>query len=301
MSKTILLVLTGDPGGETDHYQVLQEQEARTEAASGGMQLEVVYASGFDHLRVIRKRLREEGAPPLDAVIVEPSTVAAALLLLKQLKGATGLVLLNAWTPEVESYARDWGEGLPFGTVSTDHTSIGRIQGRQALALLPNDGQVLCVTGPPGSSAAVQRLEGLRSVLGGRPIFEAAAGYWTESDGSAAFDRWYGIYRKRSFRVDVIAAQSDELAMGVRAAIAGVDDPAHRGMLGRAPLLGVDAVPAFGRKLVDAGTLRASVTTPANTGEAIRHLRRFWELHRPLALQALTEPTPYPPSSAGAA
>src|SRR5262249_14403385 len=150
---------------------------------------------------------------------------------------------------------------------------------------------------PPGSSAAVQRLEGLRSVLGERPIFEAAAGYWTESDGTAAFNRWYGIYRKRAFRVDVIAAQSDELAMGVRTACEAVEDPAHREMLTKAPVLGVDAVPAFGRKLVDAGTLRASVTTPANTGEAIRHLRRFWELHRPLPLQAMTEPTPYPPSS----
>jgi ABC-type sugar transport system substrate-binding protein len=298
MSKTILLVLTGDPEGETDHYQVLQEQEARAEASAGGLQLEIVHASGFDHLRVIRKRLREEGAAPLDAVIVEPSTVAAASLLLKQLKGMVGLVLLNAWTPEIEEFARDWGADLPFGTVSTDHTTIGRIQGRQALALLPADGQVLCVTGPPGSSAAVQRLEGLRSVLGNRPIFEAAAGYWTESDGSAAFDRWYGIYRKRTFRVDVIAAQSDELAMGVRTACAAVEDSAHREMLTKAPILGVDAVPAFGRKLVDAGKLRASVTTPANTGEAIRHLRRFWELHTPLPLQALTEPTPYPPSSA---
>src|SRR5262249_5894937 len=151
-----------------------------------------------------------------------------------------------------------------------DHTTIGRIQGRQALAVLPEGGQVLCVTGPPGSSAAVQRLEGLRSVLGDRPIFEAAAGYWTESDGSAALNRWYGIYRKRAFRVDVIAAQSDELAMGVRTAIHALEDAAHREMLTKAPLLGVDAVPGFGRKLVDGGTLQASVTTPANTGEAMR-------------------------------
>jgi ABC-type sugar transport system substrate-binding protein len=298
MSKTILLVLTGDPSGETDHYQVLQEQEAQSEAAAGGLQLEVVFATGFDHLRVIRKRLREEGQPPLDAVIVEPSTISSAVLLLKQLKGTTGLVLLNAWAPEVEEFAREWGS-LPFGTVSTDHLGIGRIQGRQTNALLPEGGQILCVTGPPGSSAAVHRLEGLRSVVGDRPLFEVAAGYWTEVDGGAAFDRWYGIYRKRAFRVDVIAAQSDELAMGVKRAAEALTDPAHREMLTKAPLLGVDAVPAFGRKLVDEGTLRASVTTPANTGEAIRHLRRFWEMKRPLPLQALTEPTPYPPASAG--
>ncbi len=294
MGKTILLVLTGDPSGETDHYQVLQEQEARSEAAAAGLQLEIVFASGFDHLRVIKKRLREAEGTRLDAVIVEPSSVASAGLLLKQLKGTTGLVLLNAWTPEVEEYGRDWGAGIPFGTVSTDHESIGRIQGGQVGALLPKDGQVLCVTGPPGSSAAVQRLEGLKAALGEHPLYEAAAGYWTESDGAAAFDRWYGIYRKRSFRVDVVAAQSDELAMGVRRACEAVADPGHREMLLRAPLLGVDACPDYGRKLVDSGRLTASVVTPANTGEAIRHLRAFWEKGRPLPLQALTRPQPYP-------
>jgi ABC-type sugar transport system substrate-binding protein len=300
MSKTILLLLTGDPGGETDHYQVLQEEEARSEAKAGGLQLEIVFTTGFDQLRVIRKRLRDTGAAPLDAVIVEPSTVSAAGLLLKQLKGTTGLVLLNAWTAEVEEYARDWGPH-PFGTVSTDHLSIGRIQGRQATALLPEGGQVLCVTGPPGSSAAIQRLEGLKSVLGDRPLYESAAGSWTESDGSTAFERWYGIYRKRAFRVDVIAAQSDELAMGVKRSCKTLADPAHKEMLLRASLLGVDAVPGFGRKLVDAGELRASVVTPANTGEAIRHLRRFWEQGRPIPLQALTAPSPYPASTTGPA
>ncbi len=295
MGKTILLVLTGDPGGETDHYQVLQEQEARSEAAAAGLRLEIVFATGFDHLRVIRKRLRDPEVPPLDAVIVEPSSVAAAGLLLKQLKGTTGLVLLNAWTPEVEEYGRDWGGGFPFGTVSTDHLGIGRIQGAQVRALLPKDGQVLCVTGPPGSSAAVQRLEGLKSALAEQvPIYESAAGYWTESDGGAAFDRWYGIYRKRAFRVDVIATQSDELAVGVRRACEAVADAGHREMLLKAPLLGVDACPDYGRKLVDTGRLTASVVTPANTGEAIRHLRAFWEKRRPLPLQALTQPKAYP-------
>jgi len=300
MSKTILLVLTRDPGGETDHYQVLQEQEARAEATAAGLQLEIVFTTGFDHLRVIRKRLREPGVAPLDAVIVEPSSVASTSLLLKQLKGTTGLVLLNAWTPEAEDYARDWGTGLPFGTVSTDHLTIGRIQGRQVRAALPPGGQVLVVTGPPGSSAAIQRLEGLKAVLGEQvALYEAAAGYWTESDGGAAFDRWYGIYRRRAFRVDVIATQSDELAMGVRRACRAVAEAAHREMLLKAPLLGVDACPDFGRKLVDSGELSASVVTPANTGEAIRHLRRFWEKGRPLPLQALTSPEPYPSASAG--
>jgi ABC-type sugar transport system substrate-binding protein len=297
MSKTILLVLTGDAGGEVDHYQVLQEKEAVREASAASLALEIIHATGFDHLRVIRKRLRDEAAPHVDAVIIEPASVAATGLLLKQLKGETGFVLLNAWSAEVEAAARNWGKGLPFGTVSTDHVGIGRIQGRQVRALAPENPSVLCVTGPPGSSAAVQRLEGLKETLGNQgSLYETAAGYWTESDGSAAFERWYRIYRKRALKVDAVAAQSDELAMGVGRAVEALEDSDHREMLRRSPLLGVDACPDYGRKLVDTGRLTASVTTPATTGEAIRHLRDFWERGRPMPLQALTPPVAYPPA-----
>jgi ABC-type sugar transport system substrate-binding protein len=297
MSKTILLVLTGDAGGEVDHYQVLQEKEAIREASAASLALEIIHATGFDHLRVIRKRLRDQAAPPIDAVIIEPSSVSATGLLLKQLKGETGFVLLNAWSADVQEAARDWGKGLPFGTVSTDHLGIGRIQGRQVRALVPQGASVLCVTGPPGSSAAAERLEGLREALGDQgSLYETAAGYWTESDGAAAFERWYRIYKKRALKVDAVVAQSDELAMGVRRAIEGLDDPEHREMLLRSPLLGVDACPDYGKMLVDTGRLTASVVTPATTGEAIRHLRDFWAHGKAMPLQALTPPAAYPPA-----
>lgn len=299
MPKRILVLLVGSADAkETDAYQVLQEESAVSEAKSAGVIAEIVFASGFDQLRVIRKRMSDTAAPPLDAVIVEPGSVAATGLILKELKGRAGLVLLNAWSPEVDEYARVWGAGVPFGTVSTDHAQLGQIQGRQANAMLGEGGQLLAVTGPQRSSAAVERLEGLRAAL--RPdvtFYEALSGGWTEQDGAGAFDSWYGLYKTRTFRVDVIAAQSDELAVGARAAAEAVTNPVHREIFRQAKVLGVDACPAYGRRLVDAGRLAASVTTPANTGEAIRALRKSWESGLPLALKAFTKPTPYPPTA----
>jgi ABC-type sugar transport system substrate-binding protein len=298
MDRTILVVLTGSSAtDQTDHYQLLQEAAARTEASKGGVGVEIVFAPGFDHLGLIRKRL-QKSVPPLDAVVVEPASVSSTALILKELKGRAGLVLLNAWSPEVEDHARGWGEGLPFGTVSTDHPGIGQIQGRQIRALLPDGGHVLCVTGPQRSSAAVQRLEGMKSVVGtGIGVYETEAGDWMESDGIVAFDTWYALHKRRDFKVDVVAAQSDELAVGARSACEAVTNGVHRRMLTEARLLGVDACPAFGRKLVDSGRLVASITTPANTGEAIRALRRFWQSGEPLALKRLTEAEPYPDTS----
>lgn len=298
MPKRILVLLVGSADTkEADAYQVLQEESAISEARSAGVVAEILFAPGFDQLRAIRKRMSDPAAPRLDAVIVEPGSVTSTGLILKELKGRAGLVLLNAWSSEVEEYAKVWGPGLPFGTVSTDHAQLGKIQGRQANAMLPQGGQLLAVTGPQRSSAAVERLEGLRATLRPDVIFyEALSGGWTEQDGAGAFDSWYGLYKTRTFRVDVIAAQSDELAVGARAAAEAVANPAHREIFRKAKVLGVDACPAYGRGLVDSGRLTASVTVPPNTGEAIRALRQAWESGRPLALKAFTRPTPYPPA-----
>jgi hypothetical protein len=283
VSKTLLVVLIGrKETGQIDHFQLMQEEEARVEAQKAKMTAEIVFAPGFDHLRVIRKRLTDPVAPRLDAVIVEPASVAS----------------LNAWSPEVEGYASGWGTGLPFGTVSTDHARIGRIQGQQVAALLPGGGQVLCVTGPQRSSAAAERLEGLKAGLSSEiAVYDTESGQWTQSDAIVAFDSWYSLYKTRSISIDVIAAQSDELAIGVRNACRAVTNAAHRDMLLKARLLGVDGCPDFGRKLVDSGELFATVLTPANTGEAIRLLRQFWESGRSLPLRAVTEPKPHPAQS----
>jgi ABC-type sugar transport system substrate-binding protein len=300
MTKTALVVLIGSKeSGQIDSYQLLQEQTARAEAARLGLGVEVEFAPGFDHLRVIRKRLADGGGPPVDAVIVEPTSVASTDLLLKELKGRTGLVLLNAWSVAVEAAAHDWGQTVPFGTVSTNHSRIGEIQGRQVAALLPDGGHVLCVTGPQRSSAAVERLQALRSVL--RPeitVLETEAGQWTQSAAIVAFDNWYALRKAQSFALDVVAAQSDDLAMGARAAARAVANTAHRDMLARARFLGVDACPAFGRKLVDTGELNASVATPASVGEALRALQAYWKSGRAVPIRTFTEPQPYPPASA---
>jgi ABC-type sugar transport system substrate-binding protein len=298
--RTILVVLVGtEAAGEADAYQILQQEAAREEARRSAISAEIVLAPGFDHLRVVRKRLGDAAAPPVDAVVVEPSSVASMGLLLKELKGKTGLVFLNAWSEEVDTCAKDWGKGLPFGTVSLDHAAIGRIQAGQVAALLPQGGNVLCVTGPLRSPAAAERLHGMKTSLpAGVTLMEAEAGKWMDSDGILAFESWYALYKTRSFIVDVIAAHADELAMGARSASQAVANPAHREMLLKAPLLGVDACPAYGRKLVDSGQLKASVLTPATAADAVRGLQRFWQSGQALPLRALTQPSPYPANSA---
>jgi hypothetical protein len=277
---------------EMDHYQLLQEQAAIAAGERHGLRVEIAWAPAFDQLRVLKKRMLE--AVPLHAVVFEPSSLSILDMLLRELRGRAGLVLLNAWSTAIETAAQSWERTLPFGTVSTDHAAIGRIQGEQVRAAAAG-GSVLCVTGPRRSSAAQERLDALRaSVADAAEILDTEAGEWTEAAGIMAFGDWYRIFKARNPRLAAVAAQSDELAVGVRQAIRALPDASHRATLEQAKLFGVDACPGYGRRLVDDGTLTASVTTPANTSLALQLLHGFWSAQRPLPLRSYTAPSPYP-------
>jgi ABC-type sugar transport system substrate-binding protein len=292
-SRAVFVLLPGRKE-QNDHYQLLQEETALAAARRHGLRAEVAWAPAFDQLRVLKKRLLEPAAA--DAVVVEPASRSSMELLLRELRGRTGLVLLNAWNPSVEEASRSWGAALPFGTVSTDHAAIGRIQGDQ-VRRLGRGGPVLCVTGPRRSSAAQERLESLRATVGAEAdLVDTEAGEWTEAAGIMAFGDWYRVFKSRNPTLAAVAAQSDELAVGVGSAIRALSDATHRAALTGAKLLGVDACPAYGRRLVDEGTLAASIVTPANTGLAIDLLQRFWTEGRPLPLRSFTAPSAYPPA-----
>lgn len=278
---------------ETDHYQLLQEETALAAGRRHGVRTEVAWAPAFDQLRTLKKRFLEPSPP--DAVVVEPASLAGMGLMLRELRGRAGLVLLNAWSPDVEAAAQSWERGSAIGTVSTDHAAIGRVQGEQ-VRRLARAGAVLCVTGPRRSSAAQERLEALRATVGAEAdIVDAEAGEWTEAAGIMAFGDWYRVFKSRNPSLAAVAAQSDELAVGVGSAIRALGDPTHRAALAKAKLLGVDACPGYGQRLVDDGTLAASVVTPPNTGLALELLHRFWTEGRPLPLRSFTAPRPYPP------
>src|SRR5512141_1472937 len=291
-NRTVFVLLPGRKE-ETDHYQLLQEQAALGAGQQHGIRIEIAWAPAFDQLRVLKKRMLEP-APP-HAVVFEPSSLSIMDMLLRELRARAGLVLLNAWSAAIESAAQTWEPSLPFGTVSTDHAGIGRIQGEQRRAVAAG-GSVLCVTGPRRSSAAQERLDALRATVGdAAEILDTEAGEWTEAAGIMAFGDWYRIFKARNPRLAAVAAQSDELAVGVRQAIRALPDASHRATLEQAKLLGVDACPGYGRRLVDDGTLTASVTTPANTSLARQLLHGFWSAQRRRPLRSYTAPSPSPP------
>jgi len=298
--RNVLVLLLGtNEGGPVDLYQDLQGRTARAAAKAVGLDIDVLFCSAFGQYRVIRKRLSDT-TRPLDAVITEPATVANMDLILRDLQGRTGVVLLNAWDPLVETYHRAWDPGFPFGTISMPHTKFGELQGRQVSAVVGHGASILVVTGPSRSSAAVERLQGFKSTV--RPdiqVFDIEAGQWNETEGALAFGAWYGVFKSRSETIEAVAGQSDDLAVGARRAATAVANVAHARMFAEAEYFGVGAVPGFGREKVDDGTLHASIVAPPNAGAAVELLHQFWTTRRPLPLRSFSEAVPYPPSRDG--
>ncbi len=299
--RIYVLLIGNKERGDVNHFQLLQEETALAEGHRLGLDVEVAFAPGFDQLRALKKRLSDGSLPAIDAVVTEPANTSTMDLMLHGLKGKLGLIIISAGGPSVEAAAPGWGASLPFGTVSTAHTKVGEIQGRQVQALLPSGGRVLYIAGPLRSSAAQQRLDGLKSHVGtGIAVEEISAGQWTEPDGIMAFNDWYRVAKARDPIVNVVAAGNDELALGARRASEAVPSTEHREALLKAKFLGVDACPSFGQKLVAEKRLTASVFTPANTGLALNHLHHFWTRGTPVPLHSFTEARPWPSGSAGA-
>jgi ABC-type sugar transport system substrate-binding protein len=301
MAKRVFVLLIGNKErGDVNHFQLLQEDTAQAEGRRLGFEVEVAFAPGFDQLRALKRRLMDASGG-LDAVVTEPANNATLDLMLNELKGRSSLIILSAWAASIEQNAPSWGSGLAVGSVGTDHTRVGQIQGRQANALLGSGGRMLYVAGPLRAAAAQQRLDGLKSQVGaGVKVEEISAGQWTESDGIVAFNDWYRVAKARDPIVAVLAAGNDELALGARRACEALANAPHREALLKAKFLGVDACPTFGQKLIADKQLYASVLTPANTGLALGHLHRFWSQGTPVPLRSFTEARPWPPSSAPA-
>ena len=300
MTRSVLVVLLGTSDGDpVDLYQDLQGKTAWTAAKAAGIDVDVAFSSAINQYRVIRKRL-SDATRPLDAVVVEPATVANMDLILKDLRGRTGVVVLNAWDPLVESYHREWTPGFPIGTISMPHTKFGELQGRQVSSAVGHGGSIVVVTGPSRSSAAVERLQGLKSTI--RPdiqLSDIGAGQWNETEGALAFGIWYGVFKHRHETIEAVVGQSDDLAVGAREAAVKVPNPEHARMFSEAKYFGVGAVPGFGREKVDDGTLAASIVAPPNTGTAIELLHQYWASGRPLPLRSFSEVVPYPASQDG--
>lgn len=276
-------------------YQREQAKAATEAAARLGAHIRVLHA---DNDAVVQSQqlleVVQSKAERPDAILFEPLTATAFARVGETAVGAgIGWVVLNCdvdYLPALRSRAN-----VPVFSVTRDHTEIGRIQGKQFAALLPNGGTVLYIQGPATSSAAAQRTNGMESTKPANIQLKTLRSSWTEQGAHAAVGSWLRLSTSRASTIDLIGCQYDGIARGARKAFEEHPDPPERAQWLRRPFTGIDGLPDEGQAWVDQGLLIATVIAGITTRMAVELVCSALVAGAPTPERTVIEAQSYPP------
>jgi len=259
---------------QENDYQMEEASEAERICRELGIELQVLYADN-DAVRQSQQLLDEiltKGDRP-NAIIVQPVGTSLLQVAHAATHAGIGWAVLNREVEYLEDLRRE--KRAPAFEVVTDNVEIGRIQGRQLSALLPNGGRVLYIEGPASNPAAQQRKQGVLELKPANiELRSVRSSQWDRGHVVTAIEAWLRLSTSHDVKYDLIAAQSDTLAMGVRDAIDSMSNPAERSYWKQLQLLGCDGSKGSGEVWVNKGLLRATVRRPILAGKAITLMQR---------------------------
>jgi ribose transport system substrate-binding protein len=249
-------------------YQHAQAEEAQAAAAAHGLHLEIQYADNDAVLQVqqILSALQLKQRQ-FDAIISEP--VGTSMEQAARLAASSGVIwgILNHDTNYIAALRRT-ARATQF-ELTNDHFEIGRIQGYQVAALLPDGGTALYIEGPSTGGAARQRTEGMMSTKPQNVELKVLRGDWTQASARRSVGSWLSLGTSRKLGIAAVICQNDAMALGVRDAFDKGLSGAERDQWLSLPVTGCDGLPGGGQELVKLHVLAATITVPPNAGAAI--------------------------------
>lgn len=262
---TFVVSLTNDD----NDYQ--QEQTAAAESAAQrlGVEVKIVHAAN-DAVAQSQQLLEYVQNAKLrpDAILFEPCGGTAFPQVARAATAAgIGWVVLNHDVDYVADLRRTYK--VPISAITSDHEEIGKIQGLQFAALLPNGGTVLYIEGPANSSAAKERTRGMNKTKPANIQIKSMRGNWTEESSYRAVSSWLRLRTSQDMHIDLVGAQDDSMAMGARKAFSEIRG-ADRWL--NLPFTGCDGMPKTGQSWVRSGLFAATIYIRPNTDLALEML-----------------------------
>src|SRR6266699_2265784 len=254
-------------------YQMEQAAAAQEAAKRLNVELEILYAENDAILQSqqLLKIIQSNSGSHPDGIIFEPVGGTALPQVAKAAAAAgIGWVVLNREVDYLSELRRAYK--VPFFAVTSDHEEIGRLQGKQLAALLPNGGSVLLIQGPSESLAAKQRTTGMYETKPVGVQVKLMKANWTEASAYKSISSWLKLSTSQQTPIDVVAAHDDSMALGSRKAFQEASDSIARDRWLAVPYLGIDGMPKTGQAWVQRGLLTATIIVPTNTGDAIEIL-----------------------------
>ena len=275
----------------------LREQTAAAKhmAQRLGVQLEVVSA-GMDAVQQGQQLLKFVQAPNgsrPDGIILEPVS-AQGLPRVAEAAVAAGIgwVVSNAQVDYLAALRTK--TKIPVFKVSQDHLEIGRIQGRQIGALIPEGGSIVYLRGPGMSSIASKRFEGLEA---GKPknieVKSVKVQGASSEDAFRAVSSWLTLSTVRPEATRMIFSQNVDFVFGARKAFEALASEADRKKWLALPCAGV-GVASQVKSLVDQGILCAAVLTSLTMDKALEMLVHGMKTGTQPREETYVEATSYP-------
>ncbi|MGB6668363.1 MAG: substrate-binding domain-containing protein [Candidatus Acidiferrum sp.] len=264
-----LISLTNDD----NDYQIEQRESAELAARKTGVDAQIIHAQN-DAISQSTQILKAVQAPKElrpDAIIFEPvGGTALPQVARAAVSAGIGWVILNRDAGYVEELRKTCT--APLFAISSDHTEIGRIQGRQMAALLRGGGSVLYIQGPSENSAAKDRTAGMQETKPAGVQVTLLKAQWTLESAQRSVRSWLKLTTSQRAAVDLVSAQDDSMAMGARDAFKELTNEDERERWLKLPFTGCDGLPKTGQAWVRSGLLTATVFVPPNAGQAIEML-----------------------------
>jgi ribose transport system substrate-binding protein len=276
-------------------YQHEQATAATETALRLGAEVQIFHADNdaVTQSRQVLEAIQSRSTSRPDAILLEPLTTTGLVRAAEAAVAAgIGWVVLNSDVDYLDRLRS--GSNVPLFSVTRDHTEIGRIQGRQFAALMPEGGTVLYVQGPANNSAAGQRTIGLESTKPSNIQIKALRSNWEEASACQAVSSWLRLSTNRAISIGVVGCQYDGIAKGARRAFEDLPDRREREQWLRLPFTGVDGLAAEGKAWVDQGILAATVVSLTTTEVALQMLVRAISNSTQPPLRTLIDLASYP-------
>jgi ABC-type sugar transport system substrate-binding protein len=275
-------------------YQHEQGLVAKAAAESLGLDLQVLRAQddSITQSQQLLEIIQSRSATRPDAFVVEPVT-AAGLPRVAEAASAEGIawVISNSDVDYVKRLRKS--PKVPVFTVTQGQYEIGRLQGQQLAALLPQGGSVLSIEGPSASSVAIQRRQGVEDAKPRNVQVTAVRSKWSEEGAFQNAGAWLRLATSRAEKFALVAGQTHELAVGARKASQNIGDPEQKKRWLEVPFLGIGIANQV-KPLVDKRVLTAAVITSVTMDLALRLLVRAIETQVQPPERTIVEASSFP-------
>lgn len=207
----------------------LMELDARGHSSSQISDVEDFVAEGVN--AIILNAVDEQGsAPAVDIAVKDHIPIVEVNTLVANLNKVNAYV----GSPDVEA---------------------GRMEAREIMKVLHGHGNIVILQGPYGSSAEVQRTQGIKRELAKFPnahIIAEHTANWDRAQGLSVMENFLAAGRT----INAVIAENDEMALGACEAIAA----AHKKKIA---VMGIDAIPDALKAVAD-GTMVATIYQDAH-------------------------------------